>query len=96
MTNALGSKYRKQAFEDLVRVAKKADKVSKSGDSEVFDGLRFGVLDTILTKATKATKGGDLISGDALSALLKKESGGKTLRQTLLDTRVLTPSSPKT
>lgn len=95
VTNALGSKYRKQAFEDLVRVAKKADKVSKSGDSEVFDGLRFGVLDTILTKATKATKGGDLISGDALSALLKKESGGKTLRQTLLDTRVLTPQQSK-
>ena len=95
VTNALGSKYRKQAFEDLVRVAKKADKVSKSGDSEVFDGLRFGVLDTILTKATKATKGGDLISGDALSALLKKESGGKTLRQTLLDTKVLTPQQSK-
>ena len=74
---------------------KKADKVNKSGDSEVFDGLRFGVLDTILTKATKATKGGDLISGDALSALLKKESGGKTLRQTLLDTRVLTPQQSK-
>ena len=89
VTNALGSKYRKQAFEDLVSVAK------KSGDPETFDGLRFGVLDTILTKATKATKGGDLISGDALSALLKKESGGKALRQTLLDTGVLTPQQSK-
>lgn len=89
VTRALGSPHRKAAFEDLARVAR------KSGDPETFDGLRFGVLDTILTKATKATKGGDLISGDALSALLKQESKGKTLRQTLLDTKVLTPQQSK-
>ena len=89
VTRAIGSPHRKAAFEDLARVAR------KSGDPETFDGLRFGVLDTILTKATKATKGGDLISGDALSALLKQESKGKTLRQTLLDTKVLTPQQSK-
>ena len=89
VTRALGSPHRKAAFEDLARVAR------KSGDPETFDGLRFGVLDTILTKATKATKFGDLISGDALSALLKQESKGKTLRQTLLDTKVLTPQQSK-
>lgn len=89
VTRAIGSPHRKAAFEDLARVAR------KSGDPETFDGLRFGVLDTILTKATKATKGGDLISGDALSALLKQESKGKTLRQTLLDTGVLTPQQSK-
>ena len=89
VTRAIGSPHRKAAFEDLARVAR------KSGDPETFDGLRFGVLDTILTQATKATKGGDLISGDALSALLKKESKGKTLRQTLLDTKVLTPQQSK-
>jgi hypothetical protein len=89
VTRAIDSPHRKAAFEDLARVAR------KSGDPETFDGLRFGVLDTILTKATKATKGGDLISGDALSALLKQESKGKTLRQTLLDTGVLTPQQSK-
>jgi len=89
VTRALDSPHRKAAFEDLARVAR------KSGDPETFDGLRFGVLDTILTKATKATKFGDLISGDALSALLKQESKGKTLRQTLLDTKVLTPQQSK-
>ena len=67
---------------DYARLAK------RSGDPAVLDGLRYGIYETLLDSATIPNSG--LISGNRLEQLFNAKSGGKTLKQTLVDTGALT------
>ena len=67
---------------DYARLAK------RSGNPAVLDGLRYGIYETLLDSATIPTSG--LISGNRLDQLFNAKSGGKTLKQTLVDTGALT------
>ena len=67
---------------DYARLAK------RSGNPAVLDGLRYGIYETLLDSATVPNSG--LISGNRLEQLFNAKSGGKTLKQTLVDTGALT------
>ena len=67
---------------DYARLAK------RSGDPAVLDGLRYGIYETLLDSATIPNSG--LISGNRLEQLFNAKSGGKTLKQTLVDTGAIT------
>ena len=67
---------------DYARLAK------RSGDPAVLDGLRYGIYETLLDSSTIPNSG--LISGNRLDQLLNAKSGGKTLKETLVDTGALT------
>jgi len=67
---------------DYARLAK------RSGNPAVLDGLRYGIYETLLDSATVPNSG--LISGNRLEQLFNSKSGGKTLKQTLVDTGALT------
>ena len=67
---------------DYARLAK------RSGDPAVLDGLRYGIYETLLDSATVPNSG--LISGNRLEQLFNATSGGKTLKQTLVDTGAIT------
>ena len=69
-------------IEDYARLAK------RSGDPAVLDGLRYGIYETLLDSATIQNSG--LISGNRLEQLFNATSGGKTLKQTLVDTGAIT------
>ena len=67
---------------DYARLAK------RSGNPAVLDGLRYGIYETLLDSSTIPNSG--LISGNRLDQLLNAKSGGKTLKETLVDTGALT------
>ena len=86
VNNAFESKFQVEAFRDLTNMVKRAK------SPEALEGLRHEVFDTLLSKAT--IKGGDLdglISGKQLEELLSSKVGDKTLRQNLLNSKLVTP-----
>ena len=85
--NAFNSKYQAEAFRDLNNGVKRAK------NPQAVEGLQHEIFDVLLSKAT--IKGGDLdglISGKQLEDLLNSNFGGKTLRQNLLSSKLITPN----
>ena len=67
--------------------------VKGAKNSQAFEGLQHEIFDVLISKAT--IKGGDLdglISGKQLEDLLNSNFGGKTLRQNLLSSKLITPN----
>lgn len=82
---AFDSNSQLDAFKDLSRTVK------RSKNPEAFEGLRHGVFDELIKRAT--VKNGELeglISGNNLEQLLNNKVGNKTLRQNLLDSGLIT------
>ena len=87
VNNAFDSKYQAEAFRDLNNVVKRAK------NPQAVEGLQHEIFDVLISKAT--IKGGDLdglISGKQLEDLLNSNVGGKTLRQNLLSSKLITPN----
>ena len=90
VTRALDSNYQKDAFKDLITTVK------RSKNQDALEGLRHGVFDQILNRAT-VSKGelGDFISGQKLQEILDTTVGDSTLRKNLLDSGLITPQQNK-
>ena len=75
-----------QQIHDCANLAKSAAR--RDNNPAVLDGLRYGIYETLLDSATVPNSG--LISGNRLEQLFNAKSGGKTLKQTLVDTGAIT------
>ena len=86
INRAFNSKFQGEAFRDLTNMVKRAK------SPEAMEGLRHAVFESILEKSriTGGTLEG-LISGKKLEQLLSSKVGDKTLRQNLLNSKLVTP-----
>lgn len=83
---AFNSKFQGEAFRDLTNMVKRAK------SPEAMEGLRHAVFGSLLKKSQ--ISGGTLeglISGKKLEQLLSSKVGDKTLRQNLLNSKLVTP-----
>jgi hypothetical protein len=83
---AFNSKFQGEAFRDLTNMVKRAK------SPEAMEGLRHAVFESLLQKSQ--ITGGNLeglISGKKLEQLLNSKVGDKTLRQNLLNSKLVTP-----
>lgn len=87
IAKAFDSNYQADAFKDL------AVTVKRSKNPDAIEGLRHGVFDELIKRAT-INKGdlGGLISGNNLDQLLNNKIGKKTLRQNLMEAQLITPA----
>ncbi len=86
LNRAFTSRYQADAFRDLFRM------VQRSKNPDAIEGLRHAVFDKLLNDAKIKT--GELkgfISGRALEDALNTVFQGKTLRQNLLSSKLITP-----
>ena len=85
LAKAFDSPHQVDAFRDLSRT------VTRAKDPNALEGLRHGVFDELLKRAT-VSKGDfeGLISGKRLEEILQAPSGRKTLRDNLIDSKLLT------
>ena len=86
IASALRSGNVNQQIQDFANLAKSAAR--RDNNPAVLDGLRYGIYETLLDSATVPNSG--LISGNRLEQLFNAKSGGKTLKQTLVDTGAIT------
>jgi hypothetical protein len=86
INRAFNSKFQGEAFRDLTNMVKRAK------SPEAMEGLRHAVFESLLQKSqiTGGTLEG-LISGKKLEQLLSSKVGDKTLRQNLLNSKLVTP-----
>ena len=85
LAKAFDSPHQVDAFRDLSRT------VTRANDPNALEGLRHGVFEELLKRAT--VRKGDfegLISGQRLEEILQAPSGRKTLRDNLIDSKLLT------
>jgi len=86
INKAFTSRYQADAFRDLSRM------VERSKNPDAIEGLRHAIFDKLINDAT--IKRGELegfISGRALEDSLNTVFQGKTLRQNLLSSKLITP-----
>lgn len=86
INRAFNSKFQGEAFRDLTNMVKRAK------SPKAMEGLRHAVFESLLQKSqiTGGTLEG-LISGKKLEQLLSSKVGDKTLRQNLLNSKLVTP-----